>query len=146
MSRWKVGDLNPAMRAQAEAQLAGRAPRLVQPMGPKPVGNKFGAKKVVVDGVKFGSKKEYRCFQALKLRERAGEITDLRCHVKFALFDPGQNCRGEHIGTYTTDFVYRVQGELVVADAKSEATRRTRDWPRTKALMKACHGHEVIEL
>lgn len=145
--RWKLEDLTGDVRAQVDAQLAGGA-RVVQPMGPKPAGNKFSAKPVSADGKKFGSKKEYRCYQDLQLRERAEEIAGLRCQVKFSLFDPGGCCRGEHIGTYTADFVYYDVNlaKLVVADAKSDATRKLRDWPRTKKMMRACHGIEVKEL
>lgn len=125
-------------KAQRAVQFAGRVRK-----------NKYAAVEVIdqVEG-RFASKKEYRCWCELKLREKAGEIIGLRHHVKFSLFDAGGSCRGEHIGTYTADFIYTVLGfpGLVVADAKSEPTRKRRDWARTKALMRACHGVEVVEL
>lgn len=111
-----------------------------------PAQRKYRNKPVVEKGVKFDSKHEYKCYRDLQLRELAGEIEGLRCQVKFSLFDAGGHCRGEHIATYRADFVYREKGVLKVADAKSEKTRRLRDWPRTKALLKACHGYEVVEL
>lgn len=146
--RWALEQLNPVMRRQAEAQLG---PKVITVTtagkpGPKPGSSKYNNRRVQADGRIFDSKHEYRCYLGLKVRERAGEITDLRCGVKFALFDPGENCRGEHIGTYRSDFSWREGGKLVVADAKSRITKRLRDWPRTKALLRACYGHEVLEM
>lgn len=136
----------PAKRAQIKAsKLKATQRTAADPVEPKPR-NKYRAQRVEADGHRFDSKHEYMMYVDLKLRVRAGEIEDLRLQVKFSLFDAGGHCRGEHIGTYRADFVYRERGELRVADAKSEKTRRLRDWPRTKALMRACHGIEVIEL
>lgn len=107
-------------------------------------GNKFGAVKVEsVDGT-FHSKKEYRDWLDLKLREAAGEISKLRRQVRFSLFDPGGACRGEHFGTYKADFVWRdKRGDLVVADSKGH---KTREWKRIQQLMLACHNIVVREL
>lgn len=158
--RFTLEQLNPRMREQAERQLGlkGRARDVVLcPDDPEPGEpatlerkrtslNKYRAMRVDAKGQRFDSKQEYQQYLKLLAREKAGEIEDLRRQVKFSLFDAGGNCRGEHIGTYRADFVYRERGELRVADAKSKFTKRLRDWPRTKALMKACHGIEVIEL
>ena len=43
--------------------------------------NKFGNEK----GSGFDSRKEARRYQELKLLERAGKITDLKCQVQFEL-------------------------------------------------------------
>lgn len=150
--RWAVEQItNPAMREQVERKLANGAPAprtVVQGRNPPPPPqeNKYHAKRVRADGHNFASKWEYAEYRRLCIRQRAGEIFDLRVHVKFALFDPGGTCRGEFIGTYTADFVYHEQGVMKVADAKSVATKRRREWPRTKKLMRACHGIEVLEL
>lgn len=149
MSRFaSVLDLPPAMRKQAQAQIEIGRPRVAQPSTAviDHPNNKFYAEAVSRDGKRFGSKKEYREYLKLVARQDAGEIEDLRVQVKFGLFDPGEHCRGEHWCTYAADFVYREKGKLVVADAKSEHTRRLREWPRVKKMMRACHGHEVIEL
>ena len=47
--------------------------------------SKYKADKVVVDGVKFDSKREARRYRELKLLEKAGEISDLQMQVKFVL-------------------------------------------------------------
>jgi hypothetical protein len=159
--RFTLEHLNPRMREQAEAKLrlTDLKPRTVvlcpddtEPAPPQVHArkqaskNKYRAIRVDIKGHRFDSRHEYEQYLKLKAREGAGEIEGLRTQVKFSLFDAGGTCRGEHIGTYRADFVYREAGELRVADAKSKHTKRLRDWPRTKALMRACHGIEVIEL
>lgn len=151
MSRFAtVLDLPPHLRQQAESKLNVRQVidgKNVAVLHTKPVKRtKYNAEPVRAEGYRFSSKHEYSEYLKARVRERAGEIEGLRVHVKFALFDPGGECRGEYVGTYTCDFVWRESGKIVVADAKSEATARRRDWPRTKKLMRMCHGHEVIEL
>ena len=47
--------------------------------------NKYGNKKVVVDGHPFDSKKEARRYGELKLLARAGKIKDLELQPKFEL-------------------------------------------------------------
>lgn len=156
MTRFRLEDLPVRMRAQASAQMGARPS--VSPAPPAFVQkNKYRAQRVFADGRAFGSKKEHRRYLVLVARERAGEISGLRCHVKFSLFDPGGNCRGEHIGTYTCDFSYwtGIAGDrtdpvgtrrLVVEDVKSRHTAKLRDWKRTKKLMRACHGHDIVEV
>ena len=100
--------------------------------------NKYNAKKVVVNGEEFDSKKEARRYQQLLLLERAGEIADLRRQVKYVLI-PAQRekstaviTRGKNKGeqklgkviepefSYYADFVYYDvnRDETVVEDAK----------------------------
>lgn len=154
---WTLDQLPPAMRAQAASQLGMHVPRqmarqvkarakLVDAMygaGALVRRNKYNAKRIDTPDGTFDSMKEFKSWRALRVREAAGEIEGLRHHVRFSLFDAGGHCRGEHIGTYEADFVYRERGKLVVADAKGH---RTREWKRTKKLMRACHGHDVREL
>lgn len=150
--RFSIEQLPAHLREQAQAKLAAAGTIRINKFGVvkrKPVedhGNKYNAQRVKADGHNFASKAEYTFYRGLRVRERAGEISGLRVHVKFALFDPGENCRGEYICTYTCDYVYKENGKLVVADKKSPATRARRDWPRTQALMRACHGVEVLEV
>lgn len=135
------------LREQAARKIAGAGGgRAKQAETPTERATKYKAKRLRANGLLFDSKYEYRKYLECVAREAAGEIAGLRCQVRFSLFDPGENCRGEHIGTYRADFVFREKGKLVVADAKSEYTRKLRDWARTKKLMRACHGIEVREL
>lgn len=143
--------LSPVMRAQAERQLArGATVRTVSSSAVAPAtrANKFNAQRIREDGKTFDSKHEYLTFVGLRLRERRGDITDLRHKVRFAFFvtNAKVGVLGEFLGTYTADFTYRERSRLVVADAKSKATSGRQDWRRTKALMKACHGIDVQEI
>lgn len=81
--------------------------------------NKYGNKKVTVDGIEFDSKKEARRYSELKLLERAGEIQDLQLQVKFELI-PKQ--KGERACNYIADFVYTENGQTVVEDTKGFKT------------------------
>lgn len=64
--------------------------------------NKFNAKRTTIDGQTFDSAGEGARFQALKLRQNIGEITDLAAQVPYPLTAPN----GEVIGTYVADAVY----------------------------------------
>lgn len=141
--RFTLEQLPPRHRQQVERQIKAELKYRSEPKPPR----KYRNQPVEAAGEKFDSKHEEREFRKLEARQAAGEIRDLRRQVKFSLFDPGEHCRGEHIGTYTADFVWREvsDGLLRVGDAKSKKTVALRDWKRTKALFKACHGHEIIE-
>ena len=47
--------------------------------------SKYHNKKVMIDGIKFDSKKEANRYQELKLMQRAGIISDLQRQVKYVL-------------------------------------------------------------
>jgi hypothetical protein len=47
--------------------------------------SKYGAKKTVVNGIEFDSKKEAKRYTELHLLETAGAISDLQMQVKFVL-------------------------------------------------------------
>lgn len=96
--------------------------------------NKYNARKVVVDGIEFDSKKESKRYLVLRTMERRGEISDLQMQVTFLLipnqykevveYSPKQH--KEKIKKillrrkleYTADFVYTKDGEVIVEDVK----------------------------
>ena len=88
--------------------------------------NKYNARKVTIDGIKFDSKAEARRYGELKLLVQAGEITDLECHPRFRLLD-GVTWNGKRYRpvNYTADFQYREGDKTVVEDVKSRATKTT---------------------
>jgi hypothetical protein len=102
--------------------------------------NKYRAKRTVVDGLTFDSRKEARRYGELKLLLQGRKITDLQLHPRFEL-----RVNGHLIGHYTADFEYFADGKQVVEDVKSRATR-TRDYVLRRKLMKALHGIEVMEV
>lgn len=82
--------------------------------------NKYGAKKVTVDGIQFDSRKEANRYCELKLLERCGAITNLELQKEFMLI-PAQRVDGkvvERAVKYKADFVYKENGKTVVEDVK----------------------------
>jgi len=104
------------------------------------LGSKFNNTKVVVDGKTFDSRLEYRRFKDLLLMEKAGQIRDLRDHVKFPLM-----VGDELIGYYEADAVYFdcEKNCKVVEDAKG---RRTPLFSWKARHFKAQHGYAITEV
>ena len=123
--------------------------------------NKYNSQKVVVDGIKFDSKKEARRFCELRILEKAGEISDLKCQVRYELipeqrewtneiyksgknkgkFKPGKVL--ERKVEYIADFVYMQNGEIVVEDTKGV---KTKDYIIKRKLMLWRHGIKIAEI
>lgn len=105
-------------------------------------GNKYGNKKVEYDGLKFDSKKEKDRYIFLKAQEMLGNIQDLQLQVKYELIPAIKEEYVEHLKTkdrvktrtvqlaitYTCDFQYHKNGELVTEDVKAS--------PKTASLDK----------
>lgn len=97
--------------------------------------SKYHAKKTVVDGITFDSKKEAKRWQELRQLEQTGQINGLKRQVEFLLIPEqreedtigvrGGRKRGkllERKCTYIADFTYYENGELVVEDTKGIRT------------------------
>jgi len=76
--------------------------------------NKFHAKKVFYDGIRFDSIAEFSRYKILKLMVHSGKISDFSVHPKFEL-PPGFK--------YTADFSYSENEKIVVEDVKGMLTR-----------------------
>lgn len=86
---------------------------------------KYKAKKVVVDGITFDSKKEAGRYQELKLLERAGVIKGLVLQPRFLLQDKFKyKGKTERKIEYIADFKYldTKTGKIVVEDVKGYPT------------------------
>ena len=125
--------------------------------------NKYGNKKVTIDGEVFDSKREATRYKELKLLERCGAISDLRRQVTYELIPTqrekstrvytkgrkkGQPIEGKVIEkavTYTADFTYidSATGTVVVEDAKG---MRTRDYILRRKMMLYIHGIKIQEV
>lgn len=105
---------------------------------PKPAKNKYKNEPVIVEGVKFASRKEAKVYTDLRFRLIAGEIKNLRRQVPYALV-----VNGIHIADYIADFVFEEGARTVVMDPKGV---RTPAYRLKKKLMLACHSVEVIEV
>lgn len=70
--------------------------------------NKYGAKKVTIDGITFDSKAEARYYQRLKLLQKSGEIKEFDRQVPFELvpkyISPGTRKTVRAV-KYVVDFV-----------------------------------------
>ena len=99
--------------------------------------SKYGAVKVVIDGIKFDSKAEGRRYKNLKLLERAGEISELELQPRYDFVINGVKC-----GFYKADFRYIEKGKLIVEDVKG---MKTPVYNLKKKLVKAIHGIEIYE-
>ena len=98
-------------------------------------------------GSKFDSALERDRFIILDADQREGKISDLRRQVKFVLI-PSQTVDGKLVErecSYIADFVYKVQGQIVVEDTKSKATR-TPEYIIKRKLMLYVHGIIIHEI
>lgn len=85
--------------------------------------SKYHAKKTVVDGITFDSRKEADRYLVLKGMEEDGSIEDLRRQVRYELV-PAFDADGKHYRPvyYVADFVYVEDGHDVVEDVKGMRT------------------------
>lgn len=87
--------------------------------------SKYHAKKTVVDGITFDSKREADRYLVLKSMEEDGTIENLRRQVRYELI-PAFDVDGRHYRPvcYVSDFTYsdRETGEEVVEDVKGVRT------------------------
>jgi len=113
----------------------------------KPKRSKYNARKTMVDGIVFDSKREAGAWVKLAALARRGVIRNLRRQVTYTL-----QVNGVPVCRYIADFVFNEkhndcdcvdEWREVVADSKG---MRTRDYVLKAKLMKACHGIEIREL
>jgi len=106
--------------------------------------NKYGNKKVEVDGFKFDSKKEATYYGQLKLLLKSGEIMGFDRQVKMPI-----TVNGLHIANYVLDFkVIYADGSIKYVDVKA----KTKDgkWIKTsvfslkKKLIEAIYNIKII--
>lgn len=81
--------------------------------------SKYHAKKTIVCGIKFDSKKEANRYLELKAYEQLGAIQKLQLQVPFILIEKSKY--GRQI-KYVADFVYFKNGEKIVEDVKGVKT------------------------
>lgn len=106
--------------------------------------NKYGARKVIVDGETFDSQREYKRWTDLRLLQERCEIFNLERQVKYVLA-PSVKFTGEKKAKaalrYFADFRYvDINGETVVEDAKG---RETEAFRIKRHLMKSVHNIDV---
>lgn len=95
----------------------------------------------------FDSKKEGERYLFLRAEQLAGRISELKCQVPFELI-PSQKRDGRVIERpvkYIADFSYTRDGETVVEDVKSAATK-TPEYILKRKMMLWEFGIEVKEV
>ena len=121
--------------------------------------NKYGNRKVTIDGHTFDSKKEANYYLYLMELERRGEIRDLRLQVPYEIIPAIYETRIKHLKTkdkeerklvqkavhYMADFVFTVvsSGKEEVVDTKGF---RTEAYKLKKKMMRAFLGIEIQEI
>lgn len=107
-------------------------------------GRKYRNTRVQVDGQWFDSQFEAHHYEALKVRQRAGEIRSLECQVTYPCV-----VNGRVVCMYVADFVYQERRGKewfeVRCDTKSPITRKTPAY-RIKAKLMAALGNPVTEV
>ena len=120
--------------------------------------NKYNARAVSYDGMKFDSQKEVLRYKELSLLMSQGIISDLQRQVKYILIPaqrqpstigprggvkPGKLLEAEC--SYMADFVYTLTetGEQVVEDTKGF---RTKDYVIKRKLMLFVYGIQIKEI
>ncbi len=95
-------------------------------------GNKYGAKKVQIDGHTFDSIAESNRYGELRLMERAGLISDLKVHTRLSIWEP-LHIKARPI-VYEVDFDYTDShtGVHIFEDVKGF---RTRDYQIKKKMV-----------
>lgn len=143
----ETGKLPPRLRKKTRmetiADVADKAPELVDTAVTPKRRNKYNAIPTVVDGHKFSSKIEARRYEHLKLRLQAGEIANLVIEPRYVF-----RHNGVFIASYKPDFRYTrlSDGAEIVEDVKGGKATMTRDYRMRKKMMKAFYGITVIEV
>lgn len=103
--------------------------------------SKYRNHKVIINGIKYDSKKEAARHSDLLLLERAGQISDLKLQPVYKI-----EINGRLICKYIGDFEYIENGEKVVEDVKSPITRKNPVYRIKNKLMRAVHGIKIREV
>ena len=162
-----LAQLPPRMQQQAAGKLMAKAAKAEAVAEEK--STKYHNVKVVVNGIRFASKKEARRYLALMDAVREGAISDLRLQQDFTLQEAYTTPEGERIRAirYQADFTYKVEwagesiltgvswedmtywrqmgkGALVIEDTKSRATKTPQYIMKYK--MMAQRGYTIREV
>ena len=102
--------------------------------------SKYGNKKCKIDGFTFDSMKEGRRYAELKILLREGKISDLELQKEYELVPAYLDRDGKRVRPiyYIADFVYKDKdGNTIIEDVKSEATKQNTTYKLKKKLMGA---------
>ena len=123
-------------------------------------GKKYNNTKVEYNGIKFDSKKEMQRYLVLKDAEDKGMISDLRLQVKYELIPSIKEEYIEHLKTkdkvktrtlqlpitYTCDFQYTKNGELVIEDVKASPKMLPKEFTLKEKLLFWRYGIKIRKI
>lgn len=121
-------------------------------MGIQRIKNKYKNSKVVIDGIRFDSKKEAGRYIVLKSLEKDGKIFGLRRQVKYLLIPtqyevPDEKKKKRKVlereCSYYADFVYYKDGKIIVEDTKGV---KTPEYIIKRKLMLYVYGIRIKEV
>jgi len=113
---------------------------------PPPGKLRYRNQPVIVDGVRYASKKQYDRWCQLKMLEKAGKVSNLRREVPFVLAPAVTlNGRKKPPLKYYADAVYIENEKEVVEDTKSAITRKDPVYRIKIHLMASVHQIAVLE-
>lgn len=108
--------------------------------------NKYHNKKVYAYGRNWDSKKELARYEELRLLEKANVISDLEIQPKFLLIDTIRYNGKTYPKTYyIADFKYIQDGQKIVEDVKSEATRKDKVYRLKIKLFLSEYSHILFK-
>lgn len=110
-------------------------------------GSKYHAQKTVAGGKTYDSKKEANRAMQLRYMEQIGQIQDLQEQVRFILQEEYVNNEGKKVRpiSYLADFTYIQNGQKVIEDTKSPATRTQVYLLKKKIVMFKYPEYKFIE-
>ena len=144
--RWTKAQMD-AYRLKYGQALDKLKPAKPAPTATKRRRSKYGAKKIVVDGEKFDSQKEYDRWLVLQQMQASGLISNLSRQTRFELA-PAVKLDGQKTKPalrYFADATYMKDGVFVVEDTKSWITRKKDSYRIKKHLMKSVHNIDITE-
>lgn len=123
-------------------------------------GKKYNNTKVEYDGIKFDSKKEMQRYIVLKEAESTGIISNLELQVKYELIPAVKEEYVEHLKTkdkiktrtlqlpitYTCDFRYLKNGEVIVEDVKASPKMLPKEFVLKEKMMFALKGIRIKKI
>lgn len=105
--------------------------------------SKYHNQKTTVGDRVFDSKREADRYVELMIMQNMGVIKGLECQKPYKLIKGKWRTGRPFSITYKADFVYTLDGEIVVEDVKGY---RTDVYKIKKKLMKAIYGIEIQEV
>lgn len=123
-------------------------------------GKKYNNTKVEYNGIKFDSKREMQRYLVLKDAEDNGIISDLQLQVKYELIPSIKEEYIEHLKTkdkvktrtlqlpitYTCDFQYIKNGELVIEDVKASPKMLPKEFTLKEKLLFWRYGIKIRKI